>query len=285
MTPRKRTLISAAALSVFVVLATGSSPDLAEEIASLGDTEEYGDDGTAWIQQLQRQTELRSGPDYADMAGHGFSLLDVASTDLLAPSGVTTVPLNLPLGYEYVVMGVCDNDCSDLDLAVLKGGVELSVDTSTDDWPVVQMTPTGSPSYEIKVSMHQCSHSSECGYQLTVWQRPVQGSQGGASIDAENISMASLRGRKIWLVNPPSRAPCRRAEAAGLVVDCDPDWDHSGEPEIVIWCTEIPHGAAQTVLDHLGLTGFNIRTHQTNRAAGGTEECGMSFEITVRWAN
>ena len=134
-----------------------------------------GSSGQEWMQQLQAQTSLRSGEGYANMAGAGYSLLDVASTDLLAPGGAATVPLNLPLGYEYAVMGVCDNDCSDLDLSVLKSGVELSVDTSTDDWPVVQVTPTGSPSgYGIKVTMYRCSHSSSCGYQLTVWQRAVQ---------------------------------------------------------------------------------------------------------------
>ena len=139
--------------------------------------------GTEWMQQLQAQTELRSGAGYANMAGHGFTLLDVAGTDLLPPSGATTIPVNLPLGYDYAIMGVCDNDCSDLDLAVLKSGVELSVDTSRDDWPVVQVVPTGTSSYEIKVSMYQCSHSSACGYQLTVWQRPQQAASPSASPD------------------------------------------------------------------------------------------------------
>ena len=286
MISRQRTFISAAALAGFVLVAAGSSPDLAEDIAAIGGAEQGGAEGssTAWIQQLQAQTELRSGADFVNMAGYGFSLLDVASTDLLPPSGATTVPLTLPLGYEYAIMGVCDNDCSDLDLAVFKSGVELAVDTSEDDWPVVQITPTGSPNYEIKVAMHQCSHHTECGYQLTVWQRPIQAATPSAAA-ATSVSMASLRGRKIWLVNPPNQEPCRKMEAAGLSVECDPDWDHTGAPEIVIWCTEIPHAAAQTVLDHLGLTGFDIRTHQTNVSAGGTAECGQVFEITVRWSD
>ena len=287
MSPRHRNLISVATLAGFVTLAAGSSPELAEEIAEIGNAgNNAGDDGssTEWVQQLQRQTELRSGADYADMAGHGFSLVDVASTDLLSPGGNTTVPINLPLGSEYVVMGVCDNDCSDLDLAIFKGGTEISRDTSTDDWPVVQLTPTADSSYNIQVSMHACSHHSQCGYQLTVWSRPIQGS-ASQNIAPSDFSMSSLRGRKIWLVNPPNRRPCQQMERAGLVVECDPTWDHAGEPEIVIWCTEIPHVAAQTVLDHLGLRGFNIRTHQTEPMMGGTGECGELFEITVRWAD
>ncbi len=105
------------------------------------------------------------------------------------------------------------------------------------------------------------------------------------TISEAGFSMASLQGRKIWLVNPPNRAPCEKMEAAGMIVECDPDWDHAGDPEIVIWCTEIPHVAAQTVLDHLGLSGFDIRTHQTNPGAAGTGECGELFEITVRWVD
>ena len=58
-----------------------------------------GSSGQEWMQQLQAQTSLRSGEGYANMAGAGYSLLDVASTDLLAPGGAATVPLNLPLGY------------------------------------------------------------------------------------------------------------------------------------------------------------------------------------------
>ncbi|MFT5680116.1 MAG: hypothetical protein ACI8RZ_001021 [Myxococcota bacterium] len=136
-------------------------------------TEAAASSGTAWMEQIQAQTQLRSGENYANMGAYGYVLLDVAKTDLLSPAGVATVPLNLPSGYEYAVMGVCDNDCSDLDLTVLKGGLDLSVDTSTDDWPVVKIMPTGSSDYAIKVTMYQCA-TSTCGYQLTVWQRPVE---------------------------------------------------------------------------------------------------------------
>jgi hypothetical protein len=120
------------------------------------------------------------------------------------------------------------------------------------------------------------------------WGNPAGNTDPGTErgvIPSAGFSMESLRGRKIWLVNPPSRVPCEKMEAAGLIVECDPDWDHAGNPEIVIWCTEIPHVAAQTVLDYLGLTGFDIRTHQTNPGAAGTSECGELFEITVRWVD
>ena len=51
----------------------------------------------------------------------------------------------------------------------------------------------------------------------------------------------------------------------------------------MIWCTEIAHEAAPALLRYLGKDHYEVRTHQTNPAAAGTGECGMSFEITVRY--
>lgn len=126
--------------------------------------------GGSWEAQLREQTRIKSGAGFADLEGNGYSLMDVARTNLLDASGSELVDINLPLGSEYVVMGVCDNDCSDLDLAVLKSGLELSADASTDDWPIVEIVPTGTTNYQIKVTMYACS-TAFCGYQLTVWRR------------------------------------------------------------------------------------------------------------------
>lgn len=123
-----------------------------------------------WQEQLQQQTVLRSGEGFANLPEQGFSLIDVPKTELLAAESASTVSLNLAPGSEYVVLGVCDNDCSDLDLALIKGGIELAKDTEEDDWPYLKVTPTSSPDYDIKVSMHSCS-TATCGYQLSIWRR------------------------------------------------------------------------------------------------------------------
>lgn len=147
---------------------------------------------TAWQDQIRAQTQLRSGEGFANMASYGYTLLDVAKTGLLDASTSTEVPVSLPNGYEYAIMGVCDDDCSDLDLSILKSGIELAVDTSQDDWPVVGVTPTGSGDYSVKVSMYQCS-TKNCGYQLTVWQRPVQAAPTAevASSPSESVGSSS----------------------------------------------------------------------------------------------
>ncbi len=124
----------------------------------------------AWQLQLQEQTRMKSGPGFADMASKGYSLVDVAKTNVLNAGTSELVNISVPVGSSYAIMGVCDNDCLDLDLTVLKEGIELSTDTTDDDWPVVQIMPTGETGYQIKVTMHQCS-TTNCGYQLTVWKQ------------------------------------------------------------------------------------------------------------------
>jgi len=129
-----------------------------------------GGSGGNWQEQLQQQTMLKSGEGFGDLASNGFSLMDVAQTELLAASSSSDVSIMLPPGSEYVLLGVCDNDCSDLDLALLKGGMELDKDTTTDDWPMLKVTPTSSSNYSVRVTMYNCSVST-CGYQLSVWKR------------------------------------------------------------------------------------------------------------------
>ena len=126
--------------------------------------------GSNWQEQLQQQTSVKSGEGYGNLSAQGFSLMDVAQTELIAASASSDVALTLPPGSEYVLLGVCDNDCSDLDLTLIKGGMELDKDTTTDDWPILKVTPTSSSNYTVRVSMYNCS-TSTCGYQLSVWKR------------------------------------------------------------------------------------------------------------------
>lgn len=124
-----------------------------------------------WVQQLSQQTQIKSGDNYANMAAHGYVLVDIAKTGLLDAAASDVVNVNLPLGNDYVLMAVCDNDCLDLDLSIVKSSVELSTDTTEDDWPLLEVSPVDTPDYQIKVTMYRCG-TPNCGYQLSVWQKP-----------------------------------------------------------------------------------------------------------------
>lgn len=61
-------------------------------------------------------------------------------------------------GNEYMITGACDEDCSDIDLAILtEDGTEVTSDRATDSFPVVSVHPGLDTRYQVKVSMYSCS--------------------------------------------------------------------------------------------------------------------------------
>jgi hypothetical protein len=65
----------------------------------------------------------------------------------------------------------CDQDCSDIDLALYQGGRRIAHDDAVDDYPVVRTEPGPSSSrYRLQVTMYHCSHEP-CRYGVTVFQK------------------------------------------------------------------------------------------------------------------
>ena len=61
-------------------------------------------------------------------------------------------------GRQVVITGVCDQDCTDIDLIIRDyRGNEITRDTLVDDAPVLQFMPPYSGDYRIEVVMYQCS--------------------------------------------------------------------------------------------------------------------------------
>jgi hypothetical protein len=59
---------------------------------------------------------------------------------------------------DYVIVGACDVDCSDLDISVIDMyGNVLVEDAASDDHPIVNFEPSGSGRYTVKVAMYSCS--------------------------------------------------------------------------------------------------------------------------------
>ncbi len=79
--------------------------------------------------------------------------------------------VNLRGGTSYALVGVCDQDCQDLDLRLYdENGNLVSSDSDTDDFPVVSVTPRWSGQYKVKVTMYECS-TSYCYYGVGVFNR------------------------------------------------------------------------------------------------------------------
>jgi hypothetical protein len=74
-------------------------------------------------------------------------------------------------GTSYSMIGVCDNDCSDLDLRLFDpAGREVASDVLSDDTPVVSVTPRRSGTYTVRAIMTACS-SEPCRYGIGIYGR------------------------------------------------------------------------------------------------------------------
>jgi len=77
--------------------------------------------------------------------------------------------LNLHAGTTYALIGVCDQDCTDIDLRLYDSdGDEVDSDLKTDDKPIVQIAPRVTGEYRVKVTMASCS-TSPCFYGVGVY--------------------------------------------------------------------------------------------------------------------
>ena len=79
--------------------------------------------------------------------------------------------IDLRSGTSYAFMGVCDQDCSDIDLRLFDpDGDEVASDLRADDWPIVTVTPSYSGRYTVRVVMASCSRNP-CYYGVGVFTK------------------------------------------------------------------------------------------------------------------
>lgn len=98
----------------------------------------------------------------------GFNLLAPVQEGVLSSAQEMVIPVTLLRGAEYMVVGYCDNACSDLDLALLDpSGEEVQADRLPDPEPILTLTAESTGSYEIHLTMVECP-IEECGIALGV---------------------------------------------------------------------------------------------------------------------
>ena len=111
--------------------------------------------------QLSRYSDVLSDKGYARTHEIKQGSLDDDESEYIT--------LELDAGRSYALLGVCDEDCSDLDLRLYDAdGNELDSDIETDDYPVVEVRPVRSARFRVKVSMATCS-TSPCFYGVAVY--------------------------------------------------------------------------------------------------------------------
>lgn len=99
----------------------------------------------------------------------GFQLTHDYHIDELQGNQTGRIVLQLEADVTYVIVGVCDNDCQDLDMILLneKGNI-ISEDIKSDAMPILTVSPQWSGNFLIGVKVPICHHSS-CVYGLAVF--------------------------------------------------------------------------------------------------------------------
>ena len=82
-----------------------------------------------------------------------------------------TWTLTLYSGNEYAVVGACDGDCGDIDLAIkTENDAIVDSDTARDDVPIVRISPKSTTRYKIEVKMYECN-SEPCYFGIGIFYK------------------------------------------------------------------------------------------------------------------
>jgi hypothetical protein len=120
-----------------------------------------------WQQQLTGQIEQVQ----EHLATSGYRLSNEAFTGSLDEGAQESIPVTLEPGREYMIVAVCDLDCSDIDLRLHDdNGNEVTADVELDDLPVVEAAPRVSMTYSVQVIMANCT-ADPCFYGVRVFAK------------------------------------------------------------------------------------------------------------------
>lgn len=106
---------------------------------------------------------------YNQVNGEGFSSRNYV-IGRMANGSSDSWSFTLPGGNSYKIVGVCDNDCEDLDIEVSIDGAVIAEDVLDDDVPIVDFTATNETRYTVRVTMASCS-ADPCFWGLAVFYK------------------------------------------------------------------------------------------------------------------
>ena len=120
-----------------------------------------------WERTVRSQIRQHSG----FLTDHGYSMSNDVYQGRLNNHANEFLTITLRPGTAYAFLGVCDEDCSDIDLRLFDpDGDEVDSDVGTDDWPVVKVTPKVGGKFRVKVIMAACT-TDPCYYGIGVFTK------------------------------------------------------------------------------------------------------------------
>ena len=103
------------------------------------------------------------------MGTQGFSKQDEFVTGTLQQGEDSEFELQLDGGKTYIIVGVCDGDCTDLDMSLTTAsGTDVDSDFEEDDVPMVMVEVAQGATYNLMVRMAACS-VEPCGFGVGVF--------------------------------------------------------------------------------------------------------------------
>ena len=103
----------------------------------------------------------------------GFVPMGEAIRGSLPAGQQSEYQLRTERGMRYVILGVCDNACTDLDLALMnRRGLDVAVDRAADDVPVLSVLADESDRFWVRVEMAACA-AETCEYGVRIFQSRV----------------------------------------------------------------------------------------------------------------
>ena len=122
---------------------------------------------SVWERQVQEQIDEAS----YQFRQQGFHKIDQTWIDELEEDDDMYITLELNADYEYIAIGVCDNDCRDMDLILYDDDdVRIARDVGTDDIPILSGSPDFNGEYYLEALMVDCS-TNTCAFGVALYAR------------------------------------------------------------------------------------------------------------------
>ncbi len=112
------------------------------------------------IQQIAQRVPL--------MAQNGYPNYELIGINAINNGASQTINYTANDAQDVVFVGVCDGDCSNLDMRIRSGQRVIGEDVLADDVPVVQVQ-SGSRPFDVEVIMTACS-ANPCVYGVAVFR-------------------------------------------------------------------------------------------------------------------
>jgi hypothetical protein len=155
--------------------------------------------------RLLAQTPTQKIQDFAGTAS-GYTLWPDLEEGALGAGRQMAFTVELLVGGDYMVVGFCDDDCTDLNLAVLDPlGEEMESDELPDPQPILMVEPELRGMYQIRVDMVECA-VEPCGFAVgilegEIFQNPLLPEQ--TMEDRMDLFRSELAGQSFTEVGPP----------------------------------------------------------------------------------